>query len=115
MSKKNKKNVRYVKPINQNQVIINKNDKTQKESYPHFRYYKKSRHPALIVGECPVDEYKFRKVTSSERDGERLNEKVDPNPDKTMKTPMYIGKRTRHDKKKYFDKNKLSWKYPKKQ
>ncbi len=40
--------------------------------YPHFRHYKKSGHPALIVGEQKregeKDEYKFRKVMHSEKD-----------------------------------------------
>lgn len=48
----------------------------------------------------------------SEKDGKRKNEKVFPNPDPKDKRPMYIGKRTRHDKKKHFDKNLLPWKYP---
>ncbi|MDR1094145.1 MAG: hypothetical protein LBL66_08375 [Clostridiales bacterium] len=84
------------------------------EKFPHFRFYLKSRHPALIVGDRPVDEYNYKKVTSSERDGNHPNEKVEPNPDKTKSTPMYIGKRTRHDKKKNFSKWKYPWKYPKK-
>ena len=90
-----------------------KSEPAQKEKFPHFRYYKKSGHPALIVGEQPVEEYKFRKVMHSEKDGKRNNEKIFPNPDKTDKRPMYIGKRVRHDKKKFFG-AKLPWKYPNK-
>ena len=82
--------------------------------YPHFRYYKKTKHPALIVGEQPVEEYKFRKVMHSEKDGGRNNEKVYPNPDKRDSSPMYIGKRVRHDKKNTFEERPLPWKYPKK-
>ena len=82
--------------------------------YPHFRYYKKSRHPALIVGEQSVDEYKFRKVMHGEKDGNRSNEKVFPNPTKADKNPMYIGKRIRHDKKITFEDKPLPWKYPNK-
>jgi hypothetical protein len=47
-----------------------------------------------------------------ERDGKRLNEKVDPNPDPTDKKPMYIGKSVKHDKKKNFEDKRLPWKYP---
>ena len=81
-----------------------------KETYPHFRYYMKSRHPALITAEHSPDEYKYRKVMHSERDGRHLNEKVFPNPNRNDKEPMYIAKRVRHDKRIYFGK-KYSWKY----
>ncbi len=84
-----------------------------KEKYPHFRYYKKANHPALIVGERTVDEYNYRKVMHSEKDGKRRNEKVFPNPNPKDKNPMYIGKRIRHDDKKFFGK-KLPWIYKKK-
>ena len=50
----------------------------------------------------------------SSKDGKRTNEKVFPNPDPRDKEPMYIGKRVRHDKKKYFEREPLPWKYPKK-
>lgn len=82
--------------------------------YPHFRYYKKSQHPALIVGEQPIEEYRYRKVTHSERDGRHLNEKVEPNPNKSDLKPMYIAKRVRHDRKDFFEDKPLPWKYPKK-
>ena len=82
------------------------------EKYPHFRHYLKSNHPALITGERPIDEYDYRKVMHSERDGGRPNEKVEPNPDPKDSKPMYIAKRIRHDKKKHFAKDKLPWKYP---
>lgn len=85
--------------------------------YPHFRYYKKSKHPALIVGEqkCErTEEYKYRKVMHSEKDGERTNERVYPNPNPKDPTPMYIGKRIRHDDKGNFEERPLPWKYPKK-
>ena len=87
-------------------------NKKSKVTYPHFRYYKKANHPALIVGEKSVDEYNFRKVMHSEKDGKKRNEKVYPNPNPKDKNPMYIGKRIRHDNKKFFGK-KLSWKYKK--
>lgn len=78
--------------------------KKNSESYPHFRNYKKSGHPALIVSERSEEEYNYRKVTHSERDGRHLNEKVFPNPNPRDQKPMYIGKRTRHDKKIFFGK-----------
>lgn len=86
----------------------------KKEKYPHFRYYKKSKHPALIVNEYSNTEYLFRKVTHSEKDGRHLNEKVFPNPDKSDNRPMYIVRRTRHDYKNNFSSWKYPWKYKKK-
>lgn len=93
--------------------------------YPHFRYYKKSKHPALIVGEQKgskqtaqgikeIDEYKYRKVMHGEKDGRHLNEKVYPNPDPRDPDPMYITRRVRHDDKENFNEYPLPWKYPKK-
>ncbi len=81
--------------------------------YPHFRYYKPSKHPALIVEERSKEEFNYRKVMHSERDGNRKNEKVYPNPNPKDNRPMYIGKRIRHDKKNKFD-GVLPWKYPSK-
>ena len=97
----------------------------EKENFSHFRYHKKTRHPALVVGEQKsrktdrqgkereTDEYKYRKVMHSERDGRHLNEKITPNPNPQDPEPMYIGKRVRHDEKKNFG-EKYPWKYPKK-
>ena len=85
--------------------------------YSHFRYYKKSRHPALIVGEQTTDnadEYRYRKVTHSEREGRHLNERIFPNPNPKDPDPMYIGKRVKHDNKENFNNTPLPWKYPKK-
>lgn len=93
--------------------MAKKKNKHIKTGYPHFRYFKKSRHPALIVGEKPVDEYKYRKVMHSEKDGDRKNEVVFPNPDPRDLKPMYIGKRVRHDKMNAFENRPLPWKYPK--
>ena len=39
-----------------------KNATSSNEKFPHFRYYVKSKHPALIIGEQPVEEYRYRKV-----------------------------------------------------
>lgn len=85
--------------------------------YPHFRYYRKSGHPALIVGEQKAEkskreEYRYRKVMHSEKDGRHLNEKIEPNPDPKDENPMYIGKRIRHDDKDHFENVPLPWKYP---
>lgn len=87
-----------------------------KAPYPHFRYYKKSGHPALIVGEekREKEEYKYRKVMHSEKDGKSNNDVISPNPDKRKTEPMYIGKRVRHDEIKYFENKPLPWKFPKK-
>lgn len=93
--------------------------------FPHFRYYRKSGHPALIVGEQKstkqteqgekqIDEYRYRKVMHGKKDGDRKNETVYPNPDPSDPEPMHIGKRVRHDEKINFDPRPLSWKYPKK-
>lgn len=91
-----------------------KQKKKKKEKFPHFRYYLKSAHPALIIGEQPEEEYRYRKVMHGEKDGSRKNEKVFPNPNPKDKKPMYIGKRVRHDKKLNFDSKLLPWVYPKK-
>lgn len=86
-----------------------------KQNYPHFRKYKKSGHPALIVGEYLLNnkEYTYRKVSHSERDGRHLNEKVYPNPNPLDKKPMYIAKRQRHDLKSNFSTWQYPWKYKK--
>lgn len=90
--------------------------KNNKKFSPHFRKYKKSNHPALIVGESKSEnkeEWKYRKVMHSDRDGRHLNEKVFPNPNPKDKKPMYIGHRVRHDEKKFFSSWKYPWKYKK--
>ena len=98
----------YAKRVN------NKDTEHVSAPYPHFRYYRKSGHPALIVGEQDIDEYKYRKVMHSEKDGKRNNDIIEPNPDINDTQPMYIGRRVRHDKKKNFESKPLPWKYPKK-
>ena len=65
-------------------------------------------------GEQPEEEYRYRKVMHSEKDGKRTNEKIEPNPKPGDPEPMYIGKRVRHDKKHNFEPKPLPWKYPKK-
>ena len=85
--------------------------------FPHFRKYFKTNHPALIVGESvnekQKEEFVYRKVTHSEKDGRHPNEKIVPNPNTKASTPMYISKRTRRDEKKFFSKWIYRWKYPK--
>ena len=87
--------------------------KVHKETYPHFRHYKKSGHPAMILEEIDSSTYRFRRVTSSEFSGHHRNEKVDPNPDKRRSTPMYIVKQRQKDLKKNFSEWKYPWVYPK--
>jgi hypothetical protein len=119
------------KPSNKRNTLANKRNSTvikktaikpplsdkrlEKEDFPHFRRYKKSDHPVLVVGELlgekEKEEYKYRKVMHGDRDGRHLNEVVFPNPDKTDVRPMYIARRVRHDEKIFFGK-RLSWKYP---
>lgn len=94
--------------------------------YPHFRYSKKSKHPALIVGEQKgkkvdingnehtTEEYRYRKVMHGEKEGGRTNETVYPNPNPKDPKPMRIAKRVRHDDKEHFEEKPLPWKYPKK-
>lgn len=91
--------------------VITQIKKIPEDKYPHFRKYLKSGHPALITGEYSDIEYDYRKVTHSEREGRHLNEKVFPNPNLNDKEPMYITKRTRHDKKKNFSSWIYPWKY----
>lgn len=117
MKKGSKKNIRRkdFKPKIKRDYSSSKRKDTEHVNapYPHFRYYKKSGHPALIIGEQPIEEYKYRKVMHSEKDGKRTNEKVYPNPRPGDSEPMYIGKRVRHDFKKNFEPKPLPWKYPK--
>lgn len=106
--------------IRRNYAIRKQNSEQERVEapYPHFRYYRKSKHPALIVGEQTTEnneeEYRYRKVTHSERDGRHINEKLDPNPNPSDPKPMYIAKRIRHDDKDNFEPRPLPWKYPKK-
>ena len=72
--------------------------KVELEFYPHFRYYRKAKHPALIIPERSSDEYNFRKVTHSPKENGRNNDKYFPNPNPLDPEPMYIARRVRHDK-----------------
>ena len=85
--------------------------------YPHFRYYKKSGHPALIVGEQKrndgEDEYRYKKATHQPKEGRHNNDKIEPNPNPKDPEPMYIVRRERHDIKENFENKPLPWKPPK--
>lgn len=79
-----------------------KNDSKGKEPFKrHFRQYRRSGHPAFIVGESKTT-YDFHRVTSSPRSGHHANWKVDPNPQIGRRTPMYIIKAEQSDTKNWF-------------
>ena len=86
-------------------------------TFPHFRIYKRNKHPALIVSEAKIkvekDGFLYRKVSHSPKMTKRGIEKVSPNPNPEDKRPMFIEKRKRKDFKKMFG-PKLTWKYTKK-
>ena len=85
-----------------------------KDKFPHFRFYRPGRHPALIISKkcnLSVEEFLYRKVMHGDRDGRHLNEKVEPNPNSKDREPMYIAKRIRHDKINNFSNWKYPWKY----
>ena len=69
----------------------------------HFRIYLVSGHPAYIVDE-EGNYYYFHRVTSSPKSGHHKNIEIDPNPDPTRDTPMYIVKMEQKDKKGRFGK-----------
>ena len=92
--------------------VQSQNKQEEKETFPHFRKYRPSKHPALIVGEHSPEEYRYRKVMHGDRDGRHLNERIYPNPNPLDKEPMHIVRRVRHDKKDNFSKWKYPWKYP---
>ena len=80
---------------------MSKNNKNTFER--HFRIYYKSNHPAYIIDE-EGNKYIFHRVTSSEKSGHKKNWKIDPNPDKKRKSPMYIVKQEEKDYKHFFGK-----------
>lgn len=109
--KKNYK-VKNRKQYTQNKYI--EYDKpNEKQTYPHFRKYKKSNHPAMITGEHSQKEWNYRKVMHHEKDGRHLNEMIYPNPNPFDSAPMYIAKRVRHDDKNNFSNWRYRWKIKK--
>ena len=85
--------------------------------FPHFRKYKRSNHPALIVGSATIkkndDGFLYRKTSHSPGVSKRSSEKVSPNPNPKDPNPMYIEKRKRADYRHKFG-EKLNWKLPQK-
>ncbi len=84
--------------------------------YPHFRNYKKSKHPALILEltkHNKTDEavYAYRDVTHSKV---KSYDEIVPNPDPSDSKPMRINSRVRFDVPENFSDKPLPWKYPKK-
>lgn len=117
MSKKNKPTFHCKNEAQKNAIrrsYAQRKSKRVEAPYPHFRYYKSSNHPALIVGEQPDNEYRYRKVMHGEKEGHRNNETIYPNPNPNDPKPMRIAKRVRHDKKYKFEDKPLTWIYPKK-
>lgn len=85
--------------------------------FPHFRMYRKNKHPALILEEAkikkPKDGFLYRKASHSKELTKRSCEKISPNPNPNDPNPMYIEKRKRVDYKYKFGPI-LNWKLPKK-
>ena len=67
----------------------------------HFRIYFKSGHPAYIIDE-EGKYYYFHRVTSAPKSGHHSNWKIDPNPDPTRETAMYIVHNEQKDLKTNF-------------
>ena len=81
---------------------------TTKKFKRHFRKYIKSGHPAYILDQ-EGNMYVFHRVTFATKSGHHTNWKIDPNPDKTKKTPMYIVKQEQKDNQKHFSKKELPY------
>ena len=83
----------------------------------HFRIYFKNNHPAYIVDE-EGNMYVFHRVTHSKTSGKRKNWKIEKNPIRGHKEPMYIVKQEQKDKKSRFSvfeielKNGIDVSYP---
>lgn len=106
--KKQKVKSQQTRKFNKCIDIIYKSDR--ESTYPHFRFYFKSQHPAMITGEHSKEEWQYRKVMHGERDGRHLNETFDPNPNPSDPQPMHVARRKRHDKKENFSKWQYVWK-----
>ena len=85
--------------------------------FPHFRIYKRSKHPALILNHATKDReddsFLYRKTSHSKGLTKGGFTTVSPNPNPKDKNPMYIENKKRVDYKIKFSK-KLPWKFPKK-
>lgn len=75
--------------------------KKNKSFVRHFRIYLKNNHPAYIVDE-EGNMYVFHRVTHSKTSGGRKNWKIENNPIKGHKEPMYIVKQEKRDMKGRF-------------
>lgn len=84
--------------------------------FPHFRIYKRSKHPALILGNARIkkskDSYLYQKTSHSEGVTNKGYKKIFPNPNPRDKEPMYVENKKRVDFKEKFG-PKLPWKYNK--
>lgn len=105
MSKKKLNKYTFYKP----NKYITYDKPNEKQTFPHFRKYKKSQHPAMITGEYSNTEWKYRKVMHGDKDGKRSNDKFDPNPNPFDNEPMHVGKRVRHDNKNNFSNWRYNW------
>ena len=87
------------------------------EEFPHFRIYKKSKHPVLIVDHATIkkekDGFLYKKASHSSGLTKRGFSVITPNPDPKDKKPMFIENRRRKDFKHKFG-PRLPWKSPKK-
>ncbi len=86
-------------------------------AFPHFRIYKKSKHPALIESYANIknhhDGYLYRKTSHSPKLTHKGYEVIFPNPNPKDTSAMYVENKKRVDFKKNFSKI-LPWKFPKK-
>ncbi len=84
--------------------------------FPHFRMYRKSKHPAMIVGDATInkdkDGYLYKKTSHSTGLTKRGFDVLSPNPDPKDDRPMFVEKRKRKDYKFKFG-PKLPWRKPK--
>lgn len=90
------------------------------DNYPHFRQYRVSGHPALIISLTKHNKtnevvYAYRDVTHSGDGDSRHYEELNPNPNPEDKEPMRIHKRVRFDIPQNFSDRPIPWKYPKKE
>ena len=101
-------------PNNKKKPTVKKRQ-SAKETFPHFRKYRKSNHPALILAEVNDNkDYLFRRTSHQKSVARKKGyEEVNPNPNPRDPDPMFIEKRKRVDKKSNFYPRPYSWKYKK--
>ncbi len=84
--------------------------------FPHFRMYRRNKHPAMIIGEATInkekDGYMYRKTSHSEGLTKKGFFVITPNPNPKDDRPMFVEKRKRRDYKHKFG-PKLPWNNPK--